>query len=140
MLGYVLSFSCGLFIFPILYACIPYTLSMIIKKRRYIPQNKENLYITDRLKVNLEKSTSKTKEVAWFNVLGQRFYTEMIKNYAFESKIRSLLLKSFAPALKTGIIKNVRIVNIEFGTEAPYASSVKVLTKPEFESIVSETN
>lgn len=139
MLKEVLSFLLGILIFPIAFACLPSFLSEINKKKRFVLQNKQKLFINDRLKHYLEKATIKSTNTAWINVFIQRFYVEMIKNYAFEDRMRNLLLKTFLPAIETGIIRNPKIINMEFGIEAPYINSLKILTKKELDEISNKS-
>jgi hypothetical protein len=140
MIATIFTFLAGFLLFPILYALLPSVVSEIGKRRRFKIQQKSNLYITDTLKKYIDESTAKCFDTSWLNVVVQRMYAEMVKNYAFETRIKNNMLKHFSSALKIGIIKNVTIRELELGREAPYIKNIQVLTKGEYESLLKSAD
>lgn len=136
MVGMLLSFAVGFILFPLLYACLPIFMSEVYKRRRFQIQPRQNLVITDTLRKHIVQSLAKSTDVSWANVLMQRIFVEMTRNFAFEMRVRAIIMKNFTSALEIGMIKRVHIVSIDFGREAPYMKSIRLLGHNELESIV----
>ena len=52
--------------------------------------------------------------------------------------IKNVIMKNFSAALKTGIIKRINILNINFGNEAPYIQSIRLLEAQELEALTKQ--
>ncbi|KAI4291955.1 hypothetical protein PAPHI01_1229 [Pancytospora philotis] len=131
----IVSFLAGALLFPLLYALLPPFLTS--KRRRpeeFVPPPAEKS-INWRLREQIRLSLASTTDVAWANVLFQQLYAEMIRNFAYRTRMKNVILKSFAPATRLGIVKSVKISNIDFGCHAPFITSIRVLRPGELESI-----
>ncbi|KAI5169121.1 hypothetical protein PAEPH01_0456 [Pancytospora epiphaga] len=135
MVENIFAFILGFVIFPLLYASIP---PLFGTDKRKFPVKHQSLptAMGEKLKSQITKSFLNNEDVSWINVIFQRIFADMSQNFAFELKIRNAIMKSFSFALKTGLIKRVRIVHIDFGSEAPFVTSVRMLRFGEMESLV----
>lgn len=140
MIGLVLSFLLGLVLFPAIYACLPSFLSEFSKRRRFKLNPKPDISVSETLRLQITESLHKSTDVAWVNVMIQRLYTEMVKNFSFESRIKSTIMKRFIPALQIGVIKSVKIIQIDFGKEAPYIRDIRTLGEDEMDSLMKCNN
>ncbi|KAM0680261.1 hypothetical protein GINT2_001646 [Glugoides intestinalis] len=136
MLSIWIGFLLGFIAFPILYAAIPGFFGIPkIRQKAHKSESSSRLPITEKLKKEIKKSLVQTTELAWLNVIIQRIYFDTIKNYNFEHKIRQMVLKSFSSSIGEGLLKNVQIIGLNFGCEAPYLRSIKLITTEEYDRI-----
>lgn len=135
MLTIWISFLLGFIAFPILYAAIPGFFGIPKIRAKAHKSAHVRLPISEKLKKEIQKSLVQTSDLAWLNVMIQRIYFDTIKNYNFEYKIRQMVMKSFSSSIGEGLLKNVQITGLNFGAEAPYLKSIKLITPEEYDRI-----
>lgn len=136
MLTQIFCFLMGILVFPTLYACLPPLLGGLSKRPRFKIEPKKNLPISTMLLKQLEGSLKKSTDVCWVNSFLQRLYAEMVRNFAFEARMKKVLLKKFALAMQIGVIKQVKIVHLDLGQEAPFIEDIRVVGKEEVANLI----
>lgn len=135
MIAAILSFVAGMLLFPVLYSLLPGFVAEMSKRRRFKIDHSKTLHISNQLAENIQKGLEECKDVAWANAFLQRFFVEMTNNYSFQTRIKDMVIKRFLPALKMGVIKEVKVLDLEFGKEAPYINSIRIANIDEFNNI-----
>jgi len=131
-----IGFVLGCIFFPVMYAIIP-SLFGIKKVRSTRPTPVRNpLPVSETLKTEISNGLTATDNLAWINIIIQRMYFDMIKNYHFEYKMRQLVMRTFASVVGDGMLKNIKITDMAFGFEAPYLRSIRLITPEEYRSLL----
>lgn len=131
------GFLLGCIFFPIMYAIIPSMFGPKRVKNSHPRPVKTPLPISETLKTEISKSMISTDNLAWINVILQRMYFDMIKNYCFEYKIRQNIMRSFGSLVGDVVVKNIRITDVVFGCEAPYLKNIRLITPEEYNMVIS---
>lgn len=138
MIKILLSFVAGFVLFPLIYACLPSFAGEVCKRKKPCPTERTSLPVSDALRAQLIAARIRCTDVAWLNVLIQRIFAETVRNFAFETRIRTTIVRSFASAISAGLVHGVRVITVDFGAEAPYFKDIRVLGPEELESLVAK--
>ncbi|ELA42499.1 uncharacterized protein VICG_00598 [Vittaforma corneae ATCC 50505] len=130
-----IGFILGFVFFPILYAIIPGFFGIHKAKHTFSRTKRPNLPISQKLKEEIKKGLVLTESLAWVNVVIQRIYFDSIRNYNFEHKIRQSIMRNFASVMGEGLLRSVKITGLNFGFEAPYLKSIRLITLDEYNRI-----
>ena len=131
-----LSFLFGFVMFPVLYAFIPTFIGLTCKKKKVPDMIKPLAPISDKLKLEIEKSLVLNEDLGWINIIIQRMFFDSIRNYYLEHRIRDSIIKSFSFSIGEGLLKKIRIKSLNFGAEAPYLKQIKLITVEEYNNII----
>jgi hypothetical protein len=71
------------------------------------------------------------RDVAWINVLLQRFFYELSRSQTFKEKMKSIMVSKIGIAFSSGILKRVRFREVDMGAESPYIRGIKALSEEE---------
>lgn len=137
MLTFIIGFTIGLLFFPLMYYLSP-RIVVEINQRKMLKINNKNkdIELTDGQAMALVKSMHKCTDVHWLNAIIQRFYLELSRSYATESRMRMTILKKFEALKANGYIKNVEITGIFLGKEAPYVESIQIVSERDVKKMV----
>lgn len=139
MLSQSFSFILGVLVFPLIHYLILRCIEVFNERKRFVAiQWNQNFNISDQLKCEIRRSLVVTNNLSWFNVLIQRVYFDIIKNYYFEYKIRENFLKSINSSIASTLVKNIKIIELDFGNEAPYLRFLKLITKEEYKALTKK--
>lgn len=131
-----IGFMLGFIFFPILYAIIPGFFGIHRIRHSFIRAKRPDLPLSQKLKEEIKKGLMPTENLAWINVIIQRIYFDSIRNYNFEYKIRQNIMKNFASVMGEGLLRSVKITGLNFGFEAPYLKSIRLITLDEYNRIL----
>lgn len=92
--------------------------------------------ISDPQKIFFTEALKFTKDVAWCNLIIQRWFEIAKDNFYFLEKMKTLIIKKFSFAIKKRLIKKIKINKLIF-RECPYIKEIKCLTKNEFDQILN---
>ncbi|KCZ76064.1 hypothetical protein H311_02946, partial [Anncaliia algerae PRA109] len=91
--------------------------------------------MSERQKIFFAESIKPTKELAWVNLIIQRWFEIAKDNFYFLEKMKYLILKKFSFALKQKLIKSIKINKLSF-KDCPYVKESKCLGKDDYDEII----
>jgi len=129
MLVFVAGFIAGLLSFPFAFCLIPFVAGKAYRKRMLtIAERSKKVDISTGQLNAVLKSMHRCVDVHWMNSMLQRLYVEMSKSHAVKLKVKSVILKKVESSGMNKYIKSIEVSDIVLGSEAPYVSSVQVVS------------
>ncbi|KAM0672765.1 hypothetical protein CWI42_051880 [Ordospora colligata] len=129
MLVFAAGFIAGLLSFPLAFCLIPFVAGKAYKKRMLrIAERSKKVDISAGQSNAVLKGMHRCVDVHWMNVMLQRLYVEMSKSHAVKLKVKSMILKKVESSGMNKYIKSIEVSDITLGSEAPYVSSVQVVS------------
>ncbi|KAI5184970.1 hypothetical protein NEHOM01_0521 [Nematocida homosporus] len=123
------------------FATLVLGLRRMVRKKRYPDTCPRDMLKdpSESLMNALSLATEECTDVAWLNIVFQRYFVELSRSSTFYEKVKETLVKKLSLAFSTGILKRVRFRDISFGSEAPYIRTIRALSDNELEELLART-
>lgn len=141
MLELLFGILVGIFLKPIAWCfCVSLLRSRLDAPYRNRPKQTGRHTLSETQVSLCRAALHQCNDLDWFNVFVQRYFTVAVRSYAFNERIKSMIMKKVAPFLQYRLVRRVEILSIDLGSEFPVTRSMRVLDESELDEVLVQYN